>query len=356
MKKMLMLIICLLLCSCSKVDDVFRNVIIDDIEDNHLTLTFVGDALVHTPIYEDAYRNGLYDFSSIFTEIKDEFKDRDILFYNQETIIGGSDIPYSGYPNFNTPSYFADEMIKMGFNLVSRANNHTLDKGEVGVYNACNYWNKKDVLTNGSACTKDERDNIQIRSKNGISYALLSYTTILNSDKPKEDYYVNVFSYDKALSDLEKVCEADLIIVSMHWGCEYEEKENENQREIAKFLKENGADIIVGTHPHVIEPVIKEDDTVVFYSLGNFVSSQSIIDDYERRIGLLANVDVVKSDGKINIVNLNTKLIYTYSNGTKDYKIYTFEKLNDKILPNYKNYKVKYEKIIKMYDNNIQVR
>ena len=363
MKKVYVLIICLLLCSCTSVS-VFKNVIIDTTipVSSKLTLTMVGDALVHTPIYKDAYKNGIYDFSNLFTEIKDEFKYSDLLYYNAESIIGGEVLGYSGYPLFNTPKEFGETMIHMGFNVVSRANNHTLDKGEPGLFYSCNFWNKyPNVLTNGSACTEDERNNIKIMEKNGIKYTLISYTIMTNGITPKKDYYVNIYSDEQAEIDIESVRnDTDVIIVAMHWGEEYQSIPNDTQKRIAAYLSGLGVNIIIGTHPHVIEPVEWINDTLVIYSLGNFVSAQATIDDYERRIGLIANVDVIKieieNETKVILDNFNTSLVYTFSNGYKNYKLYPFNKLDDTIFKNYKDYKTKYEGIVKYYDKRIEIK
>ena len=363
MKKVFIPFICLLLCSCSSIA-VFKNVIIDSTipTSSKLTLTMVGDALVHSPIYKDAYKNGIYDFNSIFTEIEDEFKESDLLYYNAESIIGGEVLDYSGYPLFNTPKEFGETMIHMGFNVVSRANNHTLDKGEIGLFNSCNFWNKyPDILTNGSACTKDERDHIKIMEKNGIRYALLSYTIMTNGIKPKKDYYVNIYSDEQAEIDIESIKNnTDIILVAMHWGEEYQSIPNETQKRISAYLSGLGVNIIIGTHPHVIEPVEWINDTLVLYSLGNFLSAQTTVHNYERRIGLIANVDIIKittdNETKIILDNFNTNLVYTFSNGYKNYKLYPFNKLNDNILKNYKDYKTKYNSIVKYYDKRIKTK
>lgn len=362
MKKISLLIICLLLCSCTKTISVSKESIIGGVvpTSSKLTLSMVGDALIHSPIYKSAYKDGIYDFSDLFTEVKSEFENSDLLYYNAETIIGGKELGYSGYPRFNTPKEFAEEMISLGFNIISRANNHTLDKGEAGLLNACNFWNKyPTVLTNGSACTKDERDIIKVHEKNGIRYSLLSYTTSTNGLRAKKDYYVNIYSDEQVYSDVLKVKDdADVIIVAMHWGNEYKSLPNNEQKRIAAYLSSIGVNIVIGTHPHVIQPIEWIDDTLVIYSLGNFVSGQSYENEYARRIGLLANVDIIKieteTEKKIILENLNTELLYTYSN-LKKYKIIPFSKIDNNILYNYNIYKDKYKKVVSYYMSDIIV-
>ena len=364
MKKFFILIICLLLCSCSFNIPVFREVIIDEEEptSTKLTLTMVGDALVHSPIYLDAYENGRYNFAKMFTELEDTFKSSDLMYYNQETILGGKELGYSGYPRFNTPDEFGNTMISLGFNIVSRANNHTLDKGEAGILHSCNFWNKyPQVLTNGSACTPDERDNPRILEANGITYALLSYTISTNGLVRPNDYYVSIYSDERVKNDVQKIRDScDLLLVSMHWGDEYKSIPNDEQKRIAKYLSDLGVDIVIGTHPHVIEPIEWIGDTLVIYSLGNFISNQSKTNNYNRLIGLLVNIDIIKTSvsDKTSVIldNLNTELIFTSYENSSNYKVIPFSKLDDSILKDYKSYKIKYESIVKYYDKGIVIK
>lgn len=312
----------------------------------------VGDALIHSQIIKYAYDGAGYNFDRIFEDIKPELKG-DLIYYNAETILGGKEQKYSGYPNFNTPDEFGDTMLKLGFNLVSRANNHTLDKGEKAILHACDYWNSKDVITSGSACSYEE-SYPKVYELNNITFTFLSYTTLTNGYMSPNDYYVNVFSEDKYLDDLKKLNnKPDIIIVAMHFGDEYKSMPTTRQREISKFLSENGANIIIGTHPHVIEPIEWINNTLVIYSLGNFVSSQNKSNEYERLIGMLLKVDIIKNDGKIQILTPRTKLLYTYYKNNSNYKVIPFNKLNDNILYNYNYYKDKYNNLIKTYTQNI---
>lgn len=365
MKKIsLLFIICFLLCGCSKTTSVFRGVIIDDYNPSStkIRMTMVGDALIHSNIYKDAYRDGKYDFGSIFEDVTSEFKKSDILYYNQETIIGGARLGYSGYPRFNTPEEFGRTMVGLGFNMVSRANNHTLDKGEAGILNSCNFWNNyPNVLTSGSACTEEEARHPRIAEMNDIKYALLSYTTSTNGLISPKPYYVDVYSDEKVTEDVLKVREeVDLIVVAMHWGDEYSSLPNEEQIRIGELLASLGVRIVIGTHPHVIEPIRWIGDTLVIYSLGNFISSQAQIDDYSRQIGLLVNVDVIKTSTKdrtkVELANLNTHLLYTYYKNRSNYRVIPFSKIDDTILKNHVVLKEKYNSIVKYYDSSIDTK
>lgn len=361
MKKCLLLIMCLLLCSCTLNEKVFKEVVIDESfpVSNKITLTMVGDALIHSPIYKDAYEDGIYNFGKMFTEFKSEIANSDLLYYNAETILGGEKLGFSGYPRFNTPEEFGRTMINLGFNVVSRANNHTLDKGEAGILNACNFWNKyPHVLTSGSFCTEEESQNPRIMEMNGISYVLFSYTMMTNGLSSPNDYYVSIYSDEAVKRDIEKVKgNVDIILVAMHWGNEYTSTPNDEQKRISEYLASLGVNIVIGTHPHVIEPVEWIGDTLVIYSLGNFISSQTSVNSYNRLIGLLVNIDIIKtetsSETRVILTNLSTSLIYTYYKNHSNYKVIPFSKLDDSILPNYKNLKIKYESIVKYYDQSI---
>ena len=196
----------------------------------------VGDALLHSSVYKDAYKDGIYDFSSQLEFIKPIIKKYDLAFYNQETILGGTEIGLSDYPTFNSPKEFGDNMLDIGFNIVNLATNHTLDRGEKAILNSCEYWNsKKDkVLFAGSYCSKEEAEEIKIKEVNGIKYTLLSYTYGTNGIKIPEgkEYFVNIYSDEKAKADIEKVRDkVDLLLVSMHWGTEYKTEPTDEQKE-----------------------------------------------------------------------------------------------------------------------------
>ena len=121
---------------------------VDEEKENYetsATFVAVGDALIHGAVYKDAYSNGVYDFNNMFTEVKPVFEQYDLRYYNQETILGGKDLGYSNYPRFNSPQEVGDAFVDAGFNLVSLATNHTMDKGERGVLNSVNYWKSKKI-------------------------------------------------------------------------------------------------------------------------------------------------------------------------------------------------------------------
>ena len=317
-------------------------------EENLISLIMAGDALIHSSVYDDAYEDGKYNFNKMLALIKPITKDYDLAFYNQETILGGTSLGLSSYPSFNSPQEVGEAFTDAGFNLVSLANNHTLDIGKKGIISSNNYWKtKKNVLTSGSYNTLQEKNDIKIKELNGISYTLLSYTTTTNGIKPSNSYFVNVYSKEQVKKDIDKVRnKVDLLMVSMHWGTEYSMKITKEQEEIANYLSNLGVDIIIGHHPHVIEPIDYIGDTLVIYSLGNFLSGQSGLD---RRIGMMVSVNIEKYDDETSISNPNVILTYVYykdENLKTNFKVYPFNKLNNDILPGYKKYYDDYVKII----------
>ena len=309
-----------------------------------LSLVMVGDALIHNAVYADAEINGGYDFRSMLEEMKPIISSFDLAYYNQETILGGTEIGLSTYPTFNSPYEVGDAFLDAGFNLVSLANNHTLDRGEIAINNSCNYWKNKSVYYAGSYCSEEDRDKIVIKQKNGISYALLSYTTVDNGlRRPNgKNYYLNLYDPEIVKNDVEKYRnQVDLLMVAMHWGEEYTHTPVSEQREIANYLASLGVDIVIGAHPHVVEPIEYIDDTLVIYSLGNFLSAQRGI---EKLTGLMVSLNVNKDliTDDINISDIEAELLYTYSDNSKgyrkDFKVYPYTKLNNSILSDYESY------------------
>ena len=326
-------------------------------------LVMVGDALIHGLVYQTANRYADYkgyDFKPMLKYTKEIVEDYDLAYYNQETILGGVELGLSTYPMFNSPTEVGDAFLDAGFNLVSLATNHTLDRGEKAILNSRNYWNskKEQAIAAGSYSSEEERDEVIVKESNGIKYGFLSYTVQTNglTIPSGKDYLVNVYSKETVKKDVEKYRDkVDILIVAMHWGEEYMTYPVNSQKEIAKYLSSLGVDIIIGCHPHVVEPIDFIDNTLVIYSLGNFVSSQVGV---ERLTGLMASTDIIKTEyhGKttINFDNVMGTLIFTDRNN--GYIVYPYHKLNDNILSGYKSYYDKYSKVITAYSDRVSVR
>lgn len=318
-------------------------------------MIMVGDALIHSGVYMDAEKSdGTYDFKPMLQYIKPIVSKYDLKYYNQETILGGKELGYSTYPQFNSPDEVGDAFLDAGFNLVSLATNHTMDKGEVGVLNSVNYWkSKKNVVYSGQWSSWDERNEVHVYKVNGISYAFFSYTTWTNGlETPSgKEYLNNVYSDEKATNDIAKVRDlVDVVIVAMHWGTEYSLGVSSSQEYIANYLSSLGVDLIIGSHPHVVEPVeyINDGKTFVIYSLGNFISAQVGI---ERLTGLMMEVTIKKivdidDSVIISIEEPKADLTYTHTDNYKNFRVYPYSKLDNVILPNYMSYYEYYKGIV----------
>lgn len=366
--------------------------IINKNEDKHYeaSLIAVGDYLIHSSVYKDANRlaNGDgYDFKPMISYIKEIVSNYDIAYYNQETILGGSELGLSDYPTFNSPYEAGDAMLDAGFNLVSLATNHTMDSGKKAVENSCKYWqSKENVLTAGSYCSEEERNKINIKEINNIKYTMLNYTYGTNGMPVANDYLVNVWPTDidninnpekdtkyqaykkQVKEDIDKVKDkVDFLIVAMHWGVEYTHEPTAYEKDMASYLASLGVNLIIGTHPHVIQPVTWIDDTLVIYSLGNFISAQyqnkSTCTNYKCTTELMTNLkiekDIKNNQTSVKITNVENELLYNYYNQStwRNFKVIPFS--NSKIkeyLPNYKEVYNTYKAVVQKMDNEITVK
>ena len=340
----------------------------------NLSLLATGDALIHNAVYWEYAtgdkNTGPYNFDGALDYVRDIVSEYDIAYYNQETPFAGGNP--SGYPRFSTPSEFGDAMIKAGFNMVSLATNHTMDKGENGVLNFYNYFqDKNDIVYNGIADSEESRNNFIIGEKNNITYTMLSYTTSTNGlPVPSgKDYLVNVYDEEQVKEDIEAVRDkVDVLIVAMHWGVEYATNPNDSQKEIAQYLADLGVDIVIGCHPHVLQPITWIDDTLVMYSLGNFISNQYGTDDYNKLVGFMATLDITKTvtpEGEvtIDIGNLGGELIFTKYNGNPittsnhdGHVVIPFSKMtDDRYLSDYQRIYEKYSGILKNMGTDLNI-
>ena len=328
----------------------------EESKEKRMSIVMVGDALIHGAIYMDASvnktytANDKYDFEKMFKYIKPMIEKYDIKYYNQESIIGGGTPQH--YPRLNSPDAIGDDLISIGFNHVSLANNHSFDQNESGLKYSLAFWKKQSdkVVTAGSYSSFEERDEIPVYEINGIKYAFLSYTIPTNglSAPAGKEYYVNVYDRDLVKKHYETARKkgAEVVIVAMHWGVEYTHVPNNEQKEEAKYLSDLGVNLIIGSHPHVIQPMEYVGDTLVIYSLGNFIAAQQELGE-EKTIGLMVGTDIVVKDGKVTFENTGFELLRTYSVSTLNgYQVIPFSKLSDKYLKDYQNKNIKYRKIV----------
>ena len=298
-----------------------------------INMAFTGDIMCHNTIYNDAYdqSTGIYDFSYIFDNIKYYIQTADIAVGNLETTFAGSSKAYSSYPTFNTPESMAYNLKKLGFDVLSTANNHCYDSGYSGIESTINYLDEADIAHTGTYKSEEEQNKILIQNVKGIKIAFLSFTYGTNGIPIPNDkgFSVNLINKDLILNQLNlaKAQSPDLICVSMHWGTEYQTTPNSEQLDLTDFLFNNGADLIIGNHPHVLQPMEKRSITLdngttkegfIVYSLGNFLADQN--KTYTRDSAIL-NLNITKhSDNKITINYVKYTPIYTYKNTSQSNK------------------------------------
>lgn len=246
-----------------------------------IRITAAGDNLLHNTVsMASELPEGGYDFYPIYEIISKIIDKSDIAFINQEVMLTGE---VSAYPNLAAPAENADALLQAGFNVINLATNHTLDKGVKGL-EACleNVHARAFEAVLGAFQTEEESTQLCILEKQGIRFGFLSYTYGLNGYQLPADkqWKVSLIDEEKIRADLAAIRpECDYLIVSMHWGNEYQTAENDRQTELAQLLCDGGADLIIGTHPHVLQPMkwLEREDghkTLCAYSLGNFVSNQ----------------------------------------------------------------------------------
>lgn len=306
-----------------------------------VTLLAVGDNLIHEQVVESGkQKDGTYNFDHLYSRVKDIIASADIAVINQETILGGSDFAYSGYPDFNSPTEIGDAIINTGFDVVLQATNHTMDMKLKGVENVIEYWSgHPEITTLGINATEKASKKIPIINKNGIKIAMLNYTYGLNGHTLPEDmpYLVNLLDKDKMAEDIQKAEEqADFTIVFPHWGTEYSYQADDKQKKLTDFFYEQGVDLVIGSHPHVLEPVewIQKDNDrkmLVYYSLGNFMSYQK---EAPRMLGGMASVTITKDASGTYVSNASiTPILTHFESGYADYNygIYELKDYNEEL-------------------------
>lgn len=299
----------------------------------------IGDILIHDWVYEDAKTANGYDFKPIFQNVKTMLQKPDFLIANQESTPGGTQLGVSSYPCFNSPYEIVDAIMDAGVDFVTTANNHALDKGEKGLLSALSYYDKVHLPHVGTFKSKEDQETLRIENVNGIKIAILSYTYGTNGIPVPEgkDYLVNLIDKDKILAELKKArMQADVVVLSMHWGIEYQRQPNEEQKQLAQLFTDGGADIILGSHPHVLQPIQKlhtKDgrDAVVIYSLGNFISGQMW--DYKDIGGMFevkVSKDVTTSGKSIKLEDVQFYPTFVYNHKFKNYRLYPLQEAFEK--------------------------
>lgn len=291
----------------------------------NFTLMAIGDTLCHNTQYWDAYNSETkeYDFSYVYEDIKYYTKVADITVGSLETTFAGEDKGYSNYPTFNSPDSLATSLKKIGVDIISLAGNHALDYGYSGLCRTIDVLDESDISHLGTYKTEEEQEKLLIKNVKGVKIAFINYTYGTNGIPVPSDkkYCLNLIDKNLISKQIEKAKEqnVDMIVACMHWGTEYKTVANNEQKELADYLFKNGVDIIIGNHPHVLEPMEKKTitlddgttkDVFVVYALGNFTADQR---DEITRDSAILNLNITKNlDGKISINKVNYVPIYMY--------------------------------------------
>ncbi|HDR68128.1 MAG TPA: CapA family protein, partial [Bacteroidaceae bacterium] len=268
-----------------------------------LTIIFTGDIMGHDSQIESAFKTGNpgYDYTPCFRYIESYFSSADITVGNLEVTFAGP--PYKGYPRFSSPDELGLALRSAGFDILLTANNHALDLGRHGLERTIETLDKQGFIYTGTFKNENIRSLTYplIVEKNGIRLAILNYTYGSNELTPELPNFVNYLDTIQIGLDLRKAAVAlpDFTIVTVHWGTEYELKENAEQRILASFMLRNGADAIIGSHPHVVQPIeLTESGNIIVYSLGNFISNQR---SRYRDGGIAFEMRLTKKGGKTTL-------------------------------------------------------
>ncbi len=280
-----------------------------------VSLLFAGDAMQHDRQIAAARKGDSYDYSQCFRYVDDYIREADYAVVNFECTLGGK--PYKGYPCFSAPDEYAVALQNAGFDLFLTANNHCLDTRDAGLKRTLSQLDDRSIPHLGTYRNAEERNrNVPfIANVKGMRIAFLNYTYGTNGIEVQGDVVVNYISRHQIQQDLDatKKLEPDLIVACMHWGEEYKLFPNTEQENLADFLVENGVDLVIGGHPHVVQPMeVRHDekrdkDVLVVYSLGNFISAMRTNDT---RGGATVKVVLDRSDGKPTIKKAGYKLFF----------------------------------------------
>lgn len=275
-----------------------------------VSIIMVGDMLMHTPVEESALQeDGTYSYDAIFANTVEEIQAADLAIVNQEVIIAGEDFDVSGYPAFNAPFELGHDLIEAGFDVICHGTNHALDQGKKGLKSCIAFWEEQypEIPVLGIHGSKEDQEEIYIYEQDGLKIAVLNFTYGTNGIALPSDmqFAVDMLEEEAVVAAIAKAEEmADFTVVCPHWGTEYVLEQTKEQEKWAEIFFENGVDLVIGTHPHVIEPIemITDEETghsmLVYYSIGNFVNwtSSSGNGIANRMVGGMAQITVGKDE------------------------------------------------------------
>ncbi len=289
-------------------------------EEENLSLLFIGDIMGHDSQIWSAenLKTGTYDYNDVFTYIKPLISASDIAIANLEVTLAGP--PYKGYPQFSSPSALADASRNAGIDCLVTANNHAADRGKDGITGTINRLDSLGIPHTGTFVNQASKDSLHplMISKSGFSIALLNYTYGTNGIRVPDPLRVNMLDTSLITSDIDKAKRKnpDLIVLFLHWGNEYDTIPSDNQTKLADYFFSRGADLIIGSHPHVLQKMVwfrndtSYDNKVVVYSLGNFVSNQR---KPKTDGGSMVRIDLVKTGSSVNVSSAGYYLTWVYT-------------------------------------------
>lgn len=318
--------LCVIMFHSCKGDDSKHEQMADSVSvDSTITLVFAGDMMSHMPMVKAAYnpQTKRHDYEHWFQFLRDTIQSADAAIANLETPLGGE--PYSGYPMFSAPDSFAEDLKKVGFDVLVTANNHTVDKGRKGLERTLTVLDSLKIKHTGSFRNEQEREASTplILQMKGVKIAILSYTYGTNGISVPKPNVVNLIDHARMEQDIIKARKdsADLVIPVIHWGVEYQTYEHPSQVKTAEFLASKGVDAIIGMHPHVVQPnkyiKTKNDSIPVAYSLGNVVANMR---DRYKDGGILVRLTIKKSQSKPRIVGFEDIPFWVWKGSSKEVK------------------------------------
>lgn len=329
-----------------------------------VSIAAVGDALLHENILNSGKKSdGTYNYNRLFSDTKDYLKPFDVKIINQETIFINDSNKYGGYPSFGSPTALGDAMRKYGFNVITCATNHAYDRGKTGIQDTIDYWDqyKETVLMTGIYNSQKAYDTIPIREYNGIKIAFLNYTSFVNSGSKRDSFAIRTYNAQNAVNEIKAAKKAaDFVIVLPHWGEEYTHTPNKTQTEMAQKFADAGADLIIGCHPHVVQPlkIIKASDgrnVPCYYSLGNFFSNMFWM---KCQLEGLAEVQISKWNGETKITKaVFTPLVNHMNKTDTQFRVYLLKDYkDDKYKEHYMNHRywmglVTYDRLLALFNS-----
>ena len=305
---------------------------------DRLTLRMVGDNLIHNSVYFAAQNENGYNFDMLFENVKEDIESADLAIINQETIFVKDPKRYSSYPTFGSPTEVGDAIYKAGFDVVTHATNHTMDKGTSGILDTISFWeeNYPDIKVLGIHKDDSESDITYIE-KNNIKLSFVNYTYGLNGiNLPKDkQYMVDLLGDDERMKLYLNTAKetSDVVIAILHIGTEYIYEPTKYHKDYVEFCIDNGADIVLCAHPHVLEPygeitTKNGNKGLVYYSLGNFMSNQKKVPTL---LGGMANITLEREEsGEVLVKDYSLTPLVTHYSG-KYYSTYKLEDYTDEL-------------------------